>query len=252
MRQLGVEVVSLCGGRGTCFHCKVQVMAGEVSPPTTTEQQALSPKELEDGYRLACQTYPASDCKLYVPPTSLTALQRAQVEGLEVAVTPEPPAHSYQVQLPPPSWTDLRADAERLLEALEQQHQIHCHTVDIKVLQDISPRLRSFNWQAQVSVRDGEVIAIQPPSSRQLGLAVDLGTTKLAAYLVDLDSGQALAAEGIMNPQISYGEDIITRITRVIESPDEGIKLQTLVIEALNQMATELCAKIDAQPDTVV
>jgi len=252
MRQLGVEVVSLCGGRGTCFHCKVQVMAGEVSPPTSTEQQALSPEELDDGYRLACQTYPASDCKLYVPPASLTALQRAQVEGLEVAVTPEPPIHSYRVQLPPPSWTDLRADAERLLEALEQQHQLRCHTIDIKVLQDISPRLRSWDWQAQVSVRDDEIIAIQPYPSRQLGLAVDLGTTKLAAYLVDLDSGQTLAAEGIMNPQISYGEDIITRITRIIESPDEGIKLQALVVEALNQLATELCAKVDAQPDTIV
>jgi len=252
MRQLGVELVSLCGGKGTCFRCKVQVLDGQASPLTSAEQQALSSKELEDGYRLACQTYPASDCKLYVPPASLTAIQRAQVEGLEVTVTPDPSVRSYRVQLPPPSFSDLRADAERLLETLEQQHQIHCHTIDIEVLRDLSPRLRSWDWQAQVSVRDDELIALQPWPSRQLGLAIDLGTTKVAAYLVDLDSGQVLAAEGIMNPQISYGEDIVTRITRIIESPAEGARLQALVVKALNQLATDLCARVEAEPESIV
>jgi len=252
MHQMGVELVSLCGGKGTCFRCKIQILDGDVSPPTSSEQEAFSSGELNDGYRLACQTYPTSDCRLYVPPMSLTAIQRAQVEGLEVTVTPDPSVRSYQVKLPSPSWSDLRADAGRLLEALKHQHQISCHTIDIEVLRDISFRLRSWDWQAQVSVRDDEVIAIGPRSSRQLGLAIDLGTTKIAAYLIDLDSGEVLAAEGIMNPQISCGEDIITRITRVIESPEEGMRLQKLAVEALNQLATDLCARVNAEPCSIV
>jgi uncharacterized 2Fe-2S/4Fe-4S cluster protein (DUF4445 family) len=84
-RQLSVDIVSLCGGMGSCEHCKVQVIAGQVSELTEEEETSLSAKELEQGYRLACMTYPLSDVKLHVPPESLTAPQRTQVEGLEGA-----------------------------------------------------------------------------------------------------------------------------------------------------------------------
>jgi len=251
-RQLGVELVSLCGGRGTCLRCKVQVVDGGVSPPTPNEEQAFSPQELEAGYRLACETYPAGDCKLHVPPESLSTPQRTQVEGLEVTVPPDPPVRAYHVQLPPPSWSDLRADAQRVLEALEHQHQLRCLTVDIDLLRDLSPMLRSWGWQGRASVRGGELVAIGPWPSRQLGLAVDLGTTKIAGYLMDLDKGQTLAAQGIMNPQISYGEDIMSRIARVMETPAEAAQLQALAVEALNRLVTEMCAGVDAEPKEIV
>ena len=251
-RQLGVDLASLCGGKGTCTRCKVQILAGQVSELASGEREALSSQELEDGYRLACQTYPLSDCKLRVSPESLTAPQRTQVEGLEVTVRPEPPVRAYQVQLPPPSLSDLRADAERVLEALEQQHQVCCRSVDIEVLRDLSPRLRSWNWEAQASVREGAGVALNPWPGRQLGLAVDLGTTKIAGYLVDLSNGQTLAAQGIMNPQIAYGEDVMARIARTRESPAEAVRLQELAVEALNQLAVDLCAEVDAGPEEIV
>jgi len=251
-RQLGVELVSLCGGKGTCGRCKVQVLSGRISEPTPSERKALSSQELEDGYRLACQAYALSDCKLRVPLESLTTLQRTQVEGLEVTVHPEPPVCAYQVQLPSPSLSDLRADAERLLETLKQQHQVCCHSVDVEVLRDLSPRLRSWDWKAQVSVRDDEVVALGPWASHQLGLAVDLGTTKIAGYLVDLEDGRTLAAQGVMNPQIAYGEDVMTRIARTRESPAEATRLQELAVEALNQVAVDLCAEVDATPEEVI
>ena len=161
MRQLGMGLVSLCGGKGSCGHCKVQVVAGRISKPTPNERKALSSQELEDGYRLACQTYTLSDCKLRVLPESLTAPQRTQVEGLEVTIRPEPSVCAYKVQLSPPSLSDLQADADRLLEALEYQHQVCCRTIDIEVLRDLSPRLRSWNWQARASVRGDEVVALR-------------------------------------------------------------------------------------------
>jgi uncharacterized 2Fe-2S/4Fe-4S cluster protein (DUF4445 family) len=101
-------------------------------------------------------------------------------------------------------------------------------------------------------VRGDEVVALGPWPSRQLGLAIDLGTTKIAGYLLDLDSGQTLAALGIMNPQIAYGEDVITRIARTRESPSEGARLQRLVVDALNKLAADLCAGINAEPEEIV
>jgi len=251
-RQHGIGIINVCGGQGKCHSCKVQVLTGKVSKPTSSERDALSSQELKNGYRLACQTYPLSDCKLHVPPESMTTQQRTQVEGLEVTVQPEPAVQAYHIQLPTPSLSDLQADAERVMETLSQQHQIRCSHIDIEVLRDISPRLRSWKWQAQASVRDSEVIALGPWPNRQLGLAVDLGTTKIASYLVDLSNGQTLAAKAVMNPQISYGEDVVSRIYRVVKSPDNGVQLQQLAMEALNQLIIDLCEATDAQAEEIV
>ena len=250
--ELGVGILRICGGKGKCHSCKIQVLKGTVSEPTSSEREFFSSQELADGWRLACQTYPTSDCKLSIPPLSMTTPQRTQIEGLEIAFRPEPAVCSYRVEVPPPSLSDSRADAERILETLNQQHQLRCHKIDIDVLRELSPQLRSWNWQCQASVRSDEVIALNPWPTRQLGLAVDLGTTKIAGYLVDLSNGQTLAAKGIMNPQISYGEDIISRITHVIESPTESPRLKNLVVEALSQLAVDLCADVKAEADEIV
>jgi len=139
-----------------------------------------------------------------------------------------------------------------VLETLKQQHGLACHSIDTEVLRDLSPRLRSWNWRAQASLRGDELIALAPWPSRQLGLAVDLGTTKVAGYLLDLESGRTLASKGLMNPQIAYGEDVITRISRTQGAPAEARRMQELAVEALNQLATDLCAEIDARPQQIV
>ena len=251
-RQLGVGISSLCAGQGTCHSCKVQVLTGTVSEPTSNELEVFSPQELQDGWRLACQTYPTSDCKLGIPPESMTTPQRTQVEGLEITVRPEPPVQAYPLQLPTPSLLDPQADAERLLEGLKQRHRLHCSQVDIDVLRSLPPQLRSWNWQCQAIVRNDEVVAISSWPSRQLGLAIDLGTTKIASYLIDLSDGRTLAAKGIMNPQFSSGEDVISRITGVINSPGEGKHLQKLVVEALNQLALDLCREVGTSVEEIV
>jgi len=250
-QQLGVDLISLCGGEGTCGRCKVQILAGQVSPPTSVEKEVLSADELLAGYRLACQAYPRSDLKIHVPPESLSTPQRTQVEGLEIPVSPQPPIRAYEIQLSAPSLSDLRGDAERILDSLNQRGLSDC-SIDIAVLRNLSPQLRSWRWQAQASLRDNELIALHPWPTRQLGLAVDLGTTKVAGYLLDLESGHTLASQGIMNPQISYGEDVITRISRAQESPAEAKRMQELAVEALHQLAVDLCKQVDATPQQIV
>ena len=136
-RQLGVDLVNLCGGAASCGRCVVQVLDGEVSEPAAGEGKFLSSEELAEGYRLACRTIPLGDCKVRVPPESLTAPQRTQIEGEETPVTPEPPVQTYLVTLQAPSLDDLRASAERLLEALAQQHGVVATQVDLTALRDL-------------------------------------------------------------------------------------------------------------------
>jgi uncharacterized 2Fe-2S/4Fe-4S cluster protein (DUF4445 family) len=251
-RQLGVGINSICGGEGICHSCKVQVLSGTVSKPTPNEHEAFTSQELKEGWRLACQTYPTSDCKIAVPTESMTTPQRVQAEGLEVKVPPEPSVRVYRLQLSAPSLESPQADADRLLKALNQQHKLRCTKIDIGALRTISDQLRSWKWKSQAVVRNGEVIAIHPLKSRQLGLAIDLGTTKVAGYLVDLSDGRTLAAKGIMNPQIGYGEDIISRITTVVHSPDNAATLQKLAVDAINELCTGLCAETDAKPEEIL
>jgi uncharacterized 2Fe-2S/4Fe-4S cluster protein (DUF4445 family) len=251
-RRLGVGINSICGGDGTCHSCRVQVLSGTISKPTPSEREAFSSQELKQGWRLACQTYPASDCKIAVPTDSMTTTQRVQVEGVEVRVTPEPSVRVYHLQLAAPSLDAPQADADRLLATLNHRHKARCAKIDIGALRITSDRLRSWKWKGQAVVREDEVIAILPPKSHKLGLAIDLGTTKIAGYLVDLNDGRTLAERGIMNPQISYGEDIISRINRAVKSPDAGVQLQKLAVDAINQLCTSLCAEVAAEPEEIL
>jgi uncharacterized 2Fe-2S/4Fe-4S cluster protein (DUF4445 family) len=228
-RQLGAGLSNVCGGKGKCQSCKVKVV------------KAFTHGELGQGWRLACQAYPKDDCRIEVPPESMTSPQRTQVEGLEIAVAPDPPVRTFKLKLSYPTLSDARADADRLLVSLKQQHGVECSKIDGEVLTSLSPFLRSWNWECRVALRSSEVISISPLHSLPLGLAIDLGSTKIAAYLVSLEHGKTLASKGAMNPQISYGEDIISRMDAVMKSPLEGKRLQELVVDAINELAQDLC-----------
>lgn len=251
-RQLGVGLVSLCGGVGSCGRCLVQVLEGDVSPPTPAEEKLLG-QRLAQGYRLACHTVPLGHCKVRVPPESLSAPQRTQVEGEEVPLTPDPVVQSHLVRLSPPSLenNDLLADADRLLLALTREG-LSMSRVDLALLQSLSPRLRALGWQAKAAVRDQELIALLPTDATPLGLAVDLGTTKIAAYLVNLETGQTLSARGLMNPQIAYGEDVVSRMAYARQGPSYAERLQGVVVEALNQALAGMVAEVDRGTGDVV
>jgi uncharacterized 2Fe-2S/4Fe-4S cluster protein (DUF4445 family) len=251
-RQLGVDLVNLCGGAGSCGRCKVQVLEGNVTPPMDKEASIFTPAELADGYRLACRTVPLTDCKICVPPESLTTPQRTQVEGEEVPVAPDPLIATHPVAMEPPSLDDLRSDAARLSDALVGEYDLAGEAIGVGVLRSLSPQLREWGWRADVVLRDNEIVALLPPSTRPLGMAVDLGTTKIAGYLLDLESGQPLASKGVMNPQIAYGEDVVARLTYAGQSPEQAALLQRLLGDALSQLAADLCAEIGADSSHIV
>jgi uncharacterized 2Fe-2S/4Fe-4S cluster protein (DUF4445 family) len=248
-RGLGIELVSLCGGMGKCKSCKIRVMEGRFSEVTPAEQKAFTEEELESGWRLACQAYPKTDCMVNVPPESMGMQQRLQVEGRDVDVPLDSPIKSFACKLEPPLLTKPVADAENLLQKINAPGPIH---LDIRVLRDLSTRLREWNWSLTAHIQNRELVAVSPPGSRPFGLAVDLGSTKIAGYLIALDTGERLASKAIMNPQISKGEDIITRINFVVRSSDGRTLMANLVREGLMKLAGDLCAEVGAETGDIL
>jgi uncharacterized 2Fe-2S/4Fe-4S cluster protein (DUF4445 family) len=251
-RRTGVGLSGLCGGLGKCGACKVRMLEGKVSDPTPSEEEVFTAEELQEGWRLACQAHPGTDCKVHVPLESMTAPQRTQVEGVEIRIPPEPSVRAYKVKLQESTLANVRADDESLLQTLNRENDLSCVRADIDVLRKFSPVLRSRDWECQASVYGEEVIAIAPWPRPVLGFAVDLGTTKIAGYLVDLKDGRTLASRGVMNPQISYGEDIISRIQGTLSSGAVGADMQRVAVEALNQLASDLCQEAGAAATDIV
>jgi uncharacterized 2Fe-2S/4Fe-4S cluster protein (DUF4445 family) len=222
-----------------------------VSSPTAEDRETFTDAELEQGCRLACSAFPQSNVRVLVPPESLTAPQRTQVEGLDLRVEPDPLARSFNVQLSPPTVQYQEPDDRNLWRTLERDHNVAPGTIDLTVQQILPLRLRSLNWKASVVLRGSEVIALDAPATRWIGLAADIGTTKVAVYLVDLKSGDIAASSGLMNPQISYGEDVVSRIYTAGESAENAGKMQRLLVDALNNTAATLCAEIGSDPSHI-
>lgn len=251
-RNLGIGISSICAGRGTCGTCKVQLTEGELTAPTKDELRKLSKKDLGNGWRLACQASPKSDCQVIIPPEGLSASERVHLDGMETSIAFNPPVKTYAIKLTAPSLQDQQADAERVLAALKKQHKVTCKRFDTMVIRSMSPHLRAWKWECQVSVRGDEVIGISPVGTRQLGMAFDLGTTTVAGYLVDMATGETLATRGMMNPQIGYGEDVISRIDFAVNKPKDARKLQKLVVDRLNEMARNLCKEVRENPKSIL
>lgn len=249
-RRLGIGLSSLCGGTGICSACRVVVPPSDqapLSPPTAVERERLGEVSLASGIRLACQARALADLHVLIPPQSLTTAQRTQVEGRQTAVALDPVVRGCDVTLPPPALDDPRADSARLRAALGPT--VH---IDLALLQEMPSRLRAQNWQARAVLRGDHLVALLPPDTPLVGLAFDLGTTKLAGYLLDLGNGQTLASAGAMNPQLAYGEDILARIAYAMQEAEGGRRLQEAAAGGLNDLAAALCAQAGVAADQVV
>jgi uncharacterized 2Fe-2S/4Fe-4S cluster protein (DUF4445 family) len=239
----GINIASICGGIGICDSCKIRLITGTLTEPTLEEKAIFTDNELNSGYRLACQSFPKSDITIEIPPESLTAPQRLQIEGQSQTVHIDPAVIPIEVEIREPTITDLRADTVRVIDALEQTGMKLPIYFSAPILEVMSPLLRKYHWQTIMAMRNGTIVAVLPPATSLLGLAVDVGTTKLAAYLCDLQTGMILAKTGAMNPQTAFGEDVISRISYSNTVSNGSKTLQSRLIESLNQLIRELCAQ---------
>jgi len=236
----GAGLVSLCGGEGWCESCLVRVTNGEVNPPTQSELDYLGEQDLAAGFRLACQVTPQTNVRIDIPAESLSTPQRLQIEGKDFEIPLAPNLEVVDLEIPPASIDDLRADAERLIEALDDKGLPEV-CIELPILTNISDLLRKNKWSVRVVVRENEVIAILPPESGIFGISVDIGTTKLALYLVDLLTGEVIEKVGEMNPQIAYGEDVVSRIAYATQNKGGRETLQGTLANALNKLLAEVC-----------
>ncbi len=237
----GIDIASICGGIGSCDSCKIRLINGNLTPPTLEEEALFTTPELKAGFRLACQAYPLSDLTIEIPPESLTAPQRLQIEGESVTLSIDPVVIPVTLDIPEPTITDLRSDSIRVADSLILLGETPPFHFTFPVLNELSPILRQYNWHVQLAMRKGAIISISPPSQPLLGLAVDVGTTKLAAYICDLATGAILAKAGAMNPQTAFGEDVISRISYSSSTSDGRKILQRRLVETLNQLIHDLC-----------
>ncbi|RPJ51739.1 MAG: DUF4445 domain-containing protein [Chloroflexi bacterium] len=254
-QKAGIDLVASCGGIGICGTCRVRIAHGEVTPITLTEEESLDSAQFAAGFRLACQTEPLSDVRLDIPPDSLTAVQQMQVEGREGEVELAPVVVAVDLALEKPHLEDLRSDLARVDEELTRQGYAPLKG-RLSLIGQLSLLLRKSGWKARLAIRpeknSSTLVAVLPPGALLAGLAMDLGSTKLALYLVDLASGATLARAGVMNPQIAYGEDVVSRIAYANKAEENRRILQTRLVETINQVVANFCQELSLQQNQVV
>ena len=261
-QQAGVELVAICGGSGVCGTCRVRLLKGKLSDYSLTELAELTDEERASGLRQACQVEVLSDITIEIPPESLSAPQRLSIEGQDLDF--EWQRHivqAFDIETTPATLTDLRPDTTRILDALRTNggsfdlpmttpYEL---TFDSEAVKSLAGAIRENVWKVRIVIRhNDEIVAFLPPSTPVYGLAVDVGTTKVAAYLVDMDSGETVAKSGAMNPQIAYGEDIISRIRYINDHPDGLKTLQSRLIETLNNLIEELSKEAKVKREQIV
>jgi uncharacterized 2Fe-2S/4Fe-4S cluster protein (DUF4445 family) len=264
-RELGVDIDSVCGGRGICGRCKCLVAEGEfakfgirsnanhLNPITEPEQRFARREGLQPGFRLTCHATLQDDVVIDVPASSQVHHQviRKDYESHDIVVNPV--IHPYYVQVEEPKLEQPRGDLERLFDALKAEWQLEDLQCQPHVLAGLQAHLREGKWYVTVAVREGrEIVGMWPGfKDRLLGVAVDVGSTTVAAHLCDLATGEVLGSAGLMNPQIRFGEDLMSRVSYVMLNPGGDTEMTRAVREALNRLIAELTADAEVSSEDI-
>jgi len=254
-KEAGINIRSECGGKGLCGKCKVVIKDFKaLSKLTEVEKEFLSESEIGFGYRLACQAKILRDVTVIVPPEGRLGFRRIQVTGIERSVKLNPAVKKLHVILPEPTLSDIRPDYERLLDTLSNVTKADNLEIDYETLKKLPDILRDASFDVTVTIWNNQrIISVEPrdTSNELLGFAVDIGTSKIVGYLVDLTSGETLEISSVENPQVTYGEDIITRITFAIAKARNLKILQKLVVDAINKVLDEICRRTNVNPHKI-
>lgn len=259
-QRLGVGIQNLCAGAQTCARCRVHIEEGSfgkegitsslshTSPRSAREEAYMARQEFGPQERFACEARVLGDLMVMVPEHSRINQQIIRKTATERHIDLDPAVRLYYVDVELPTLADeAQGDLERLIAALQERFGLGELTIDYRVLRGLQSALREDDWGVTVSVwNDREIIRVQPGFCDQLaGLAVDIGTTSVAAYLCNLETGAVLTTRSAMNPQVAYGEDVMSRISYVMEHGSAGLAtLHDAIIETLNALAADATAEV--------
>ncbi len=271
-RALGVDLDSVCGGRGICSKCQitpaygafpkhgVEVAADALSDWNAVEERYKSKRGLIEGRRLGCQAKVQGDVVIDVPPESQVHKQvvRKRAEVRDIVMNPS--TRLFYIEVAEPDMHDPSGDLERLVEALSKEWQLEDVHADLHILTTLQPVLRKGGWKVTCAVHLGD--AQTPPRIMHIwpglyegtiyGLAVDLGSTTIAGHLCDLQTGEVIASAGIMNPQIRFGEDLMSRVSYSMMNANGAEEMTRAVRDGLNALFVQIAAQAEIDKALIV
>ena len=264
-RALGVEIESICGGRQTCGKCQVVLEPGDFPKHgLVSRESSLSPLgEVEGAYlekngirgrRLACAAQVVGDVLISVPEESQARKQIIAKEATQRTVEVHPAVRQVYVEATPATMSDHRGDWQRLQAALGDQWKLADLSIDLSALRALQPALKQGDHKVTVSLwQDRRVLRIQPAYAEgAYGLAVDVGSTTVVVHLCDLRTGRVLATESRMNPQVRYGEDLMSRVSYGMMEPQGVTRMHRAIIRCLNELAAKACQSAGLTPDSLL
>ena len=271
-RQLGVDLDSVCGGRGICSKCQitpsygefpkhgVTVADGALSEWNKVEQRYKDKRGLLDGRRLGCQAQVHGDVVIDVPPESQVHKQVVRKAATVRDITMDPATRLYFVPVDEPDMHEPTGDLERLSRALKEQWDISGVSASLHVLRELQTALRKGKWEVTVALHKGHhdtqhrVLAVWPGLHEDglYGLAFDLGSTTIAAHLCDLVTGDVIASSGIMNPQIRFGEDLMSRVSYAMMNPGGDQEMTDAVRVAITALTNDISAQATIDPNLIM
>ncbi|MGL6210946.1 MAG: ASKHA domain-containing protein [Paracoccaceae bacterium] len=270
-RQLGVDLDSVCGGRGICSKCQISPGYGEFAKHGVTvqadaltewnavEERYKSKRGMLDGRRLGCQACVMGDVVIDVPPESQVHKQVIRKSATMRDMVMDPATRLLYVEVAEPDMHEPSGDFERLAQALADQWQVQGVRADLAILRRLQPVLRKGEWAVTVALHKGNhdeaprILDIWPGfyEGHLYGLAIDLGSTTIAAHLCDLSDGKVLASSGLMNPQIRFGEDLMSRVSYAMMNPGGDVEMTRAVREAINALAASISTEAGIEPTAI-
>ena len=267
-RQLGVDLDSVCGGRGICSKCQITPGFGEfakhgltVADDALTEWNEVEARYkrirgMAEGRRLGCQAKVMGDVVIDVPPESQVHKQVIRKSATMRDIVMDPATRLLYVEVDEPDMHEPTGDFERLARALKEQWNIEGIAAELSLMRRLQPALRKGGWKVTVALHKGNhdaryrILDIWPGyhEGKLLGLAIDLGSTTIAAHLCDLADGTVLASSGVMNPQIRFGEDLMSRVSYAMMNPGGDKEMTSAVRTAINGLIQSICT--EARVDT--
>jgi uncharacterized 2Fe-2S/4Fe-4S cluster protein (DUF4445 family) len=249
-RRSGVRIIGACGGRGACGTCRVLIVEGDIDDASEAPLPDGGTTAKKPRWVRACQITPRSDCTVEIAARSLAPIVRAEFEtgdSVEILAL-DPAVGSQEVSVPQATLVDNLSDLDRVIRALATP----LPAVDLVAARQLPAALRGGDWSLRTHIRERELIGFSSVGHRTLGLAVDLGTTNVAGFLVDLQSGARVASLGIENPQVAWGADVISRMNHAMQGPAGAADLRQAASTAINALAHDLCLSIGAATADIV
>ena len=266
-RSIGVDIDSVCGGRGLCGRCRVVCMDGNFAKHAIVSRAAhLSAvneienryserrQKLEKNHRLSCQAVIRGDLVIDVPPESQMHRQIVRKDAEHRDIKLDPATRLYHVEVQPADLLEATGDLQRLCDALAWEWHLADLACDPVILPQLQHALREGDWRVTVAVhKQSTIVAVWPGFiPRAHGIAIDIGSTTIAAHLVNLTAGNVVATDGIMNPQIRFGEDLMSRVSYVMMHEEGADELTQAVRKGVNDLIGEVCGLGGIDPADIV